>query len=309
MPFKLWGDGVAIPIFEEYESTCQLIAKELDDTEGRLELLNDPHWIAQFKRDWTTGKSGWNIPHLLSKLGLLLETFSRELVDIVADRCPLEHWHGETLDKPYARLLQYQQDKTGAINDLEAAFFDQCGLVVDEADFFLELLRQWDKDFIWFTVIANENPEKVKELLFHKDTMPGFNDSGAHLTNMAFYDGNLVTLKLAAEESLDKVAVAVKRLTSEPANFFGLDVGNLNIGTQADITIVNPEVLNSYDSDSKRELIYREDFDNEQLVNRSDGVVEHTIIAGHSAWQNGDFTPELGNVKMGRPLIFSGRAA
>ena len=137
--------------------------------------------------------------------------------------------------------------------------------------------------------------------------MPGVNDSGAHLTNLAFYDGNLVTLKLAAEESLDKVAIAVKRLTSEPADFFGLDVGNLSVGTQADITIVNPEALSSYDSDASREIIYRDDFENEQLVNRSDGVVEHTIIAGHSAWLDGDFTPELGRVKMGRPLTYVGR--
>jgi N-acyl-D-aspartate/D-glutamate deacylase len=137
--------------------------------------------------------------------------------------------------------------------------------------------------------------------------MPGFNDSGAHLTNLAFYDGNLVTLKLAAEESLDKVAIAVKRLTAEPAEFFGLDVGNLNVGTQADIAIINPAALNDYDSDAKREIIYREDFQHEQLVNRSDGVVEQTIIAGLAAWRNGDFTPELGNVKMGRALTYVGR--
>jgi N-acyl-D-aspartate/D-glutamate deacylase len=97
--------------------------------------------------------------------------------------------------------------------------------------------------------------------------MPGVNDSGAHLTNLAFYDGNLVTLKLAAEESLVKVAIAVKRLASEPADFFGLDVGNLNVGTQADIAIINPDALSAYDSDSNREIIYREDLKNEQLVN------------------------------------------
>ncbi|MFQ3323295.1 MAG: hypothetical protein ACI90U_001115 [Pseudomonadales bacterium] len=111
-----------IPVFEEHESTYQLIAKELGDREGRLELLNDPHFIAQFKCDWTVSESGWNLPHLLSKLGLLLETFSRELVDIVAGRCPLEHWHEESLDKSCARYMQYQNDKTVAINELEADF-------------------------------------------------------------------------------------------------------------------------------------------------------------------------------------------
>jgi N-acyl-D-aspartate/D-glutamate deacylase len=119
----------------------------------------------------------------------------------------------------------------------------------------------------------------------------------------------LVTLKLAAEESLDKVAIAVKRLSSEPAEFFGLDVSDLKVGTQADIAIINPDALSAYDSDSNREIIYRTDFQNEQLVNRSNGVVEHTIIADFDAWIDGGFSPELGKVKMGRPLTYAGRSA
>ncbi|MFT7130814.1 MAG: N-acyl-D-aspartate/D-glutamate deacylase [Gammaproteobacteria bacterium] len=307
MPFKMWGDGVTMPILEEYESTCQLIAKELDDREGRLELLNDPQFITRFKKDWHKGKSGWNLPHLMSRLGLLLETFSRELVDITVDRCPLPSWNGETLDQPFRRLQQYQRNETGASSDEEATFFETFSAVADDADFILEILRKWDKDFRWFTIIANKDPQRVKELLFHEHTLPGFNDSGAHLTNLAFYDGNLVTLKIAAQESLDKVSEAVKRLTHEPAQFFGIDVGNLNIGAQADLIVIDPQALKNYDSDSKREIKYRDDFQNEQLVNRSDGVVCNTIIAGHRAWQDTDFTPLLGTIKMGRPLTYAGR--
>ena len=63
--------------------------------------------------------------------------------------------------------------------------------------------------------------------------MPGFNDSGAHITNMAFFDANLSSLKLAKAEGLDTVATIVKRLTREPAQFFGLDVGTLELGALA----------------------------------------------------------------------------
>ncbi|MFT5691543.1 MAG: N-acyl-D-aspartate/D-glutamate deacylase, partial [Oceanicoccus sp.] len=200
-----------------------------------------------------------------------------------------------------------QRNETGANSDEEATFFETFSAVADDADFILEILRKWDKDFRWFTIIANKDPQRVKELLFHEHTLPGFNDSGAHLTNLAFYDGNLVTLKIAAQESLDKVSEAVKRLTHEPAQFFGIDVGNLNIGAQADLIVIDPQALKNYDSDSKREIKYRDDFQNEQLVNRSDGVVCNTIIAGHRAWQDTDFTPLLGTIKMGRPLTYAGR--
>ena len=40
--FRVWSDGIVSPLYEELESTCELIAKEYDDVEGRLALLNDP---------------------------------------------------------------------------------------------------------------------------------------------------------------------------------------------------------------------------------------------------------------------------
>ena len=46
----------------------------------------------------------------------------------------------------------------------------------------------------------------LKKLLLDENTLPGFNDSGAHLTNMAFFDGNLRTLRFAQEDGLATVA-------------------------------------------------------------------------------------------------------
>jgi len=302
-PFKLWGDGPITPLLEEFPAISRLIAKDIEDVEGRRALLEDPGYVADFKKDWLAGKTG----RRLRRVG----SFSRDFRDMRIDRCPLPGWHGQTLQEPYQRLLQYQQNPgiPPALDAEEAAFFDSFPQVEDEADFLVHVLRCWDLKLRWYSVIANSDPEVVKQLLFEEPhVLPGFNDSGAHLNNLAFFDANLMTLKLAAEESMETVARAVQRLTSEPAHFFGPDVGRLEPGKQADLAIIDPEALKHHDCDANRILVYRDDLECEQLVNRSDGVVTETLIAGQLAWQNSACSTDLGRKKMGRALRFSPRS-
>jgi hypothetical protein len=54
--------------------------------------------------------------------------------------------------------------------------------------------------------------------------------------------------------------------------------------------------------------VYRDIFEHEQLVNRSDGVVTAVFIAGEQVWDGRDFTPALGTRRLGRPLT-AGTAA
>ena len=172
----------------------------------------------------------------------------------------------------------------------------------------MHLLRHYDRDIRWHIVVGNDRPEVLEKLLFSKYTMPGFNDSGAHLINLAFFDGNLTTLQIAQRHGLDKVAHAVHRLTQEPAEFFGLDVGTLDVDAQADITVVNPESLAEYDTNANRQMVYREILDAEQLVNRSDGVVDAVYIGGALVWDGKQTTETLGRERLGRGLTFAGRA-
>ena len=139
-------------------------------------------------------------------------------------------------------------------------------------------------------------------LLLHKNTMPGFNDSGAHITNMAFFDTNLASLKLAKEQSLDVVAQMVKRLTREPAEFFGLDVGTLDIGAQADIVLIDPEALSGFHCNESRITEHREIFAHDQMLSRSDGVVNRVLISGETVWCDGASTEALGGKRLGRAL-------
>jgi len=57
-----------------------------------------------------------------------------------------------------------------------------------------------------------------------------------------------------------------------------------------------------YDTDASRRMVYREIFEHDQLVNRSDGVVTAVFIAGEQVWDGRSITPALGTRKLGRTL-------
>lgn len=302
--FRVWSDGIVSPLYEELESTCQLIAKEYDDIEGRRKLLNDPDFIELFRRDWHHGRRGWNLAHLKTKLGMPENLVIRDFERMVFDGAPVPEWEGESFQQVLDRLQAYQNGlAASARSDAEKGAFDKFpNPIVDDAEFMLHMLREYDKSFRFWADAGNVGNMATLGLLLHENTMPGFNDSGAHITNMAFFDANLMSLKLANEQSLATVSKIVHRLTREPAQFFGLDVGTLNIGAQADITMINPEALAQHDSDSQRKFEYRELIEHQQMVNRSDGVVTRVLIKGESVWEGNDFTAILGSKTLGRAL-------
>jgi len=204
----------------------------------------------------------------------------------------------------YDRLQRHQQGAAQAARspDERAAFELFPRPLQDDADFMLHLMRTYDKAFRFWVDVGNVANRATLDLLLHENTLPGFNDSGAHITNMAFFDGNLMSLKLAQGRSLDTVSAMVRRLTRDPAEFFGLDVGSLEIGAQADITLVDPQKLENWDSNAARQLTYRELFQHNQMVNRSDGVVTLVLINGEPVWRDGGATEALGKRALGRAL-------
>ena len=132
--------------------------------------------------------------------------------------------------------------------------------------------------------------------------LPGFNDSGAHLTNMAFYDVNLRSLKLASEGGEKDTNYMVKRLTKDAADLFDVDRGTIYQGDVADLILVDPKALAKYDGESSVERIFREEYQHPQLVNRSDGVVPLVLINGEVAWQGDAFSDQLGQSRLGQLL-------
>ncbi|MEM0952783.1 MAG: amidohydrolase family protein [Pseudomonadota bacterium] len=302
--FRIWSDGVVSPLFEEMPSTCKLIAKEYDDRDGRLALLNDPAWVEEFRQDWYHGRQGFNWPTIKARLGVPDSLVIRELDMMHFDGAPVADWDGDTLQQVFDRLARYQNGDTGqARSDAEAAAFDGFPRPVgDDADFFLHLLREYDRDFRFWVDQGNVANERTLDLLLDENALPGFNDSGAHITNMAFFDGNLGSLKRAQEKDLETVSLMIKRITSEPAAFFGLDVGTLDIGAQADMILIDPQALADYECDPNRSLVHRDLFDHAQMVNRSDGVVPRVMIKGRTVWAGVEFTEHLGQETLGRAL-------
>ena len=303
-PFKIWSDGAITPIAEEIPELRRLNETDLEDRETRRMIMNEPEYIKLFKSMWMRGKQGWNFDRLKRLLNIEDFAFNRTLADMTVDRCPQKNWQGMDFQSLFDRVLLIKQDKFDDVLSkaeeklVKTDFF----WVADEGDFMLQMLRTFDTDLSWSTVTANRDLKVVRELLMDPKLLPGFNDSGAHLTNMAFYDVNLRSLQLAAEGGDKDVAYMVKRLTKDAADVFGVAGGTIYEGDIADLILIDPKKLENYDGEQNVQRVHREEFQHEQLVNRSDDVVPLVMIGGHTAWENNNFAYDLGQKPMGRLL-------
>ena len=301
--FKIWSDGAVTPIAEEIPELRALNETDLEDRAARTNILQDPEYIKVFRAMWMKGKSGFGLARLKRLLRLEDYAFDRDLKNMTIEICPLAVWQGLTFDQVFERVKAIKVGEFTDISEDEATLIKHDFFwVSDEADFVLQMLRSFDTQLSWFTITANRELKKVRELIMDPNLLPGFNDSGAHLTNMAFYDVNLRSLKLAAEGGESDVSYMVKRLTKDPADMFGVDSGTINEGDIADLILVNPKQLGNYEGEDQVERIFREEYQHDQLVNRSTGVVPLVLINGKQAWADEQFSESLGKVKMGRLL-------
>lgn len=291
-PFKIWSDGLFNPLSEEIDEMRELIETDLDDRQARVLILENEDFRKRFKKMWMKGKVGLNLARLKRLINREDYAFNRNLGDMFIDRCPISRWIGLSFQEVYDDIK---------VGNVPVGFES----IKDEPDFILAMLKVFDTDLVWNTTSANRDPYQTRKLLMDPLLLPGFNDSGAHLTNMAFYDCNLRSLNIAQEGGILDVSYMVKRLTRDAANIFGIAGGQIKVGERADITIVNPEELEVYDGENSVQRIYREDFEHEQLVNRSDGVVTATIVSGRAIWQNSKFANDINKSKYGKCLLAS----
>jgi N-acyl-D-aspartate/D-glutamate deacylase len=314
-PFRVYSDGPITPLSEEIPALRELNEIDLVDKEARIALLNDPAYCKRFRKMWYHDKKGFSLARIKRWLRVMDDSLSRDLKDIVMTARPLPVWEGETLQDIYERLLDWQarpsgkgrtrRNGLGPRNDAEARVFASFpNPVGDDCEFFLHLLRHFDMDLRWYVLAANDDEERMARVLFDPQTLPGFNDSGAHLTNMAYYDANLRGLQIAQRRSLEQVAYHVGRLTRVPAEFWGVNqtVGTIEPGRQADLILIDPAALSTHDSEANTIFEYRDAVAAEQMLNRSDGVVTDVWIAGTPAWRDSKATKHLGATQMGSAL-------
>jgi N-acyl-D-aspartate/D-glutamate deacylase len=89
------------------------------------------------------------------------------------------------------------------------------------------------------------------------------------------------------------VETAVRRLTGELADWYGLDAGYLRDGKRADIAIINPTGFDG-SSAAYAEAPYPGAPDVKRMVNRNDGLVSTTVVGGHIVYTGGEFAPGFG---------------
>jgi N-acyl-D-aspartate/D-glutamate deacylase len=179
----------------------------------------------------------------------------------------------------------------------------------EPVEHFMNLLAEHDTNIRWKCETSNHRESVRMELLSNKHCFPGFNDSGAHNLNMAFHDGALHLLKQAMRypEQMP-IERAIHRLTKEPADFLGIDAGDISVGKRADVVIIDPTKL---ESDLNTEPI--EDFHpsfegSYRLIKRSGKVVQHVFINGIEAFCNNGsvgFHEDLGKKKIFGQLLRS----
>jgi len=301
--FKIWGDGPVTPLSEEIPELRELMMLDLDDDEGRAKLYHDPDFEARFKKMWREGKSGFTLAHLRRKLRMEELALRRAIDEMEVEESPVPSWKGENFADIMMRLQQFQRTGNGAKDDAERDAFDSFPQITDDADFIFHMFKTYDRNLYWNTVSANADMKMVRQLTMSPDFLPGFADSGAHLTNMAFYDVNLRALKIAWEEKGEEgIAYMVKRLTKDAADWFDVNAGSIDPGAQADLVLIDPKALAAHDGEANVARIHRDILGHDQLVNRSDGVVKRVIIKGETVWEETEFTPAFEAKKLGRVL-------
>jgi N-acyl-D-amino-acid deacylase len=117
----------------------------------------------------------------------------------------------------------------------------------DGLDTFLDLGIEDDLQIEFSYAVFNANEDRIPELLRDPRTMLGLSDGGAHVDMLidAGYTTYLLGTWVRERQALT-LEHAVKRITSEPADFFGMRTrGRLKPGLAADVAIFDPNTVGS----------------------------------------------------------------
>ena len=256
-PFDLWADGIDLVVFEELAAGAAALHLQAAD---RVRLLEDPEYRAWFKRQW---RSRW-----------LPRAFHRRLHESLVLACPEPGLAGKSFAAIAAERGQEPEDA------------------------FLDLVARHGTALRWYTMMGNDRPRWLEWIVSHPDILIGFSDAGAHLRNMAHYNFPLRMLRLVREAEragrpFMTAERAVQRLSSEIADWLGLDAGTLAPGRRADLVVVDPERLGpELDEVHEAEMPGMNGL--RRLVRRNDAAVRAVLVGGRRATRGGELSPGLG---------------
>jgi len=253
VPFEMYADGVDLVVFEEFGSGSA--ALNFRDEMSRGRLLADESYRRRFRKD------------LAKRFGP--KVWSRDLSDAEIVSCP----DSAVVGKSFA--------------DVAAA------RGIEPADALLDLTVEHGAQLRWRLVVANDRDDVLDRLQRSPNVQIGFSDSGAHLRNMAFYNSGLRMLERVHHRRFMPVETAVRRLTGEIADWYGLDAGYLREGKRADVAVIDPAGFDGSSSDYA-EAPYPGVAGLSRMVNRNDDLVAATVVGGQVVYAAGEFAAGLG---------------
>ena len=161
----------------------------------------------------------------------------------------------------------------------------------DPVEVFFDLAIEDHLNLTFMMPVLDINEERVARKFSDPRTMIGISDGGAHVDMLcnAGYPTYLIGNFVRGKQALT-LEYAIKRITSEPARFFGMrDRGELRAGLAADITVFDFERINSPERPE-----VRRDFPGggRRLVTQSEGI-EYTIVNGKVLYDRGQHTGAL----------------
>ncbi|MGH8688885.1 MAG: N-acyl-D-amino-acid deacylase family protein [Burkholderiales bacterium] len=158
----------------------------------------------------------------------------------------------------------------------------------DGIDAFLDLTLADDLDNEFTMQTFNNRPERMAEILNDPTVLLGLGDGGAHLDMLC--DSGYPTFVLGhwvREAKVLTLEEAVRRMTSDPADFYGIkDRGRIAPGLAADITLFDPATVGS---GGRPERLYDLPGGGKRMVMRSKGIAL-TMVNGAVTWEGGALT-------------------
>ena len=158
----------------------------------------------------------------------------------------------------------------------------------DGVDTLLDLTLADDLDIEFTMSSYNTRVDRMTELLNNESVLIGLGDGGAHLDMLC--DSGYPTFLLGTwvrERGVLTMEEAVRRLTSDPADMFGIKGrGRLQVGAAADVTVFDPATIGSKNRGERR---YDLPGGGKRMVMPSKGV-EHTFVNGELTYTEGGLT-------------------
>lgn len=264
-PFDMFVDGMEVPVLEEIGAGTLALGES--DPETRAAMLRRPEFREMFRKQWLQFFPG--------------RAYHRDLDEAQILDCPDAGVIGRTFGDVARERAQ------------------------DPIDTFLDLQADHGNKLRWYTVVANDRPDRLEWIMDHPAILVGFSDAGAHLRNMAFYNFPLRMLKRVRDaehrgQPFMTTERAVHRLTAEIGDYLGIDAGTLAPGRAADLVVLDPTGLD--EAVEEIHVAPMPGFGLDRYVRRNDAAVRHVLVGGREAWNQDGATSRLGTEKLGRLL-------